>query len=274
MTTIVKRGITGSIYVLSVIAAVYLPPLVSVFYFGVIATLGLYEFYNNIEKTTDILPDKILGYIFTVCYYVAIFLHAINNEVLTIMLIYLVILFFLMFIRSLYRKNAKPFTDIAYTFLGIIYIVIPLSLAVFLRQAFHPIILMSIFIFVWCNDTFAYLTGMKFGKHKLFERISPKKTWEGSIGGFLSVIIAAIIISYLSEEVPIVHLIITAIITSVIGTYGDLVESMFKRQLGIKDSGNILPGHGGILDRFDSMLLALVAVFFYYLIFGYNLASI
>jgi phosphatidate cytidylyltransferase len=120
-------------------------------------------------------------------------------------------------------------------------------------------LLLSIFIFAWCNDTFAYLVGCKFGKKRLFERHSPKKSWEGFFGGLSATIIAAVVM-YLIYGNGLVAWLLIAILTSVVGTLGDLVESMFKRQMGVKDSGNILPGHGGILDRFDILLLVLPAV--------------
>ncbi|MCF0210171.1 MAG: phosphatidate cytidylyltransferase [Bacteroidales bacterium] len=255
-----KRTITGTIYVISVVAAIYLPPLACAIYFAVVAALGLWEFYSNLQKTTTISPNFIGGFLVAVATY-SMFLGRKYSAIalLSVALFYIVI-------SELYRKKENPFTNIAYTVFGVMYIVVPLACTNLIRTQLEPIILMSVFIFAWCNDTFAYLTGMKFGKHKLFERISPKKTWEGFIGGFCFVVIAAIIIAQFTTALPVFDLIVIAIITSVIGTYGDLIESMFKRQIGVKDSGNILPGHGGILDRFDIMLLVLPAVTVYLMI--------
>lgn len=262
MSNIVKRGITGAVYVLSVIAAVYLPPVVCFIYFGVISMIGLHEFYRNMKQTTTVSPNP-FGYLLGLAAYVLLggeIFWSFHRNVILYALALLLLLLFIVPISELYRKKEKPFTNIAYTLLGVMYVVVPLSCANILRiNLFPSIVLMSIFIFAWCNDTFAYLTGMWLGKHKLFERISPKKTWEGCIGGVVSVIIASVIIVYFNNTVELYQILPLAIITSVVGVYGDLIESMWKRQIGIKDSGNILPGHGGILDRFDIMLLVLPA---------------
>lgn len=262
MSNIVKRGITGAVYVLSVIAAVYLPPVVCFIYFGVISMIGLHEFYRNMRQTTTVSPNP-FGYLLGLAAYVLLggeIFWSFHRNVILYALALLLLLLFIVPVSELYRKKEKPFTNIAYTLLGVMYVVVPLSCANILRiNLFPSIVLMSIFIFAWCNDTFAYLTGMWLGKHKLFERISPKKTWEGCIGGVVSVIIASVIIVYFNNTVELYQILPLAIITSVVGVYGDLIESMWKRQIGIKDSGNILPGHGGILDRFDIMLLVLPA---------------
>lgn len=262
MSNIVKRGITGAVYVLSVIAAVYLPPVVCFIYFGVISMIGLHEFYRNMRQTTTVSPNP-FGYLLGLAAYILLggeIFWSFHRNVILYALALLLLLLFIVPVSELYRKKEKPFTNIAYTLLGVMYVVVPLSCANILRTNLFPsIVLMSIFIFAWCNDTFAYLTGMWLGKHKLFERISPKKTWEGCIGGVVSVIIASVIIVYFNNTVELYQILPLAIITSVVGVYGDLIESMWKRQIGIKDSGNILPGHGGILDRFDIMLLVLPA---------------
>ncbi len=263
MNNLLKRAITGSIYVLSVIAAIFIHPIVTSVYFFIIAMIGLWEFYNISSKQNDIKPDAIIGYLIAIATYIAMNENLLGQAIAKAGLFSALILLFVLTIAELYRKSEKPFSNIAYTVLSIIYIVVPLGCVNIIMDvnSSHPqMILMSVFIFAWANDTFAYLTGMKFGKHKLLERISPKKTWEGWIGGFVFTIIAAIVISKFSTALPIESFIAVAVITSVIGTFGDLVESMLKRQVGVKDSGNILPGHGGVLDRFDILLLVLPAV--------------
>lgn len=261
-----KRGITGFIYVLSVIAAVFIDPMVCAIYFFLIAILGLNEFYHN-SKKADIRPNIVLGNLLAVPTYFLVISCSVCNELLfSILVALLIVLFLCVFIVELYSKSKQHFTNIAYTLLGVVYVVVPLSFAnsiVNIRGDFSPMILMSVFIFAWCNDTFAYLVGRKFGKHKLFESVSPKKTWEGSLGGFVSVIVAAVIISCFSTCMQTCDFAVIAVLTSVVGAYGDLTESMFKRQVGVKDSGKILPGHGGILDRFDILLLALPVVYAY-----------
>ena len=273
MSNLLKRAITGAIYVLSVIAAIFIHPVVTGIYFLIVAMIGLWEFYNIAGKQDGVKPNKPVGFLLGAAVYMqcASFLLAFRFSrsaaiLFPVIFPLLLLLLFVLVIGELYRKSEKPFTNIAYTLTGIIYVVVPLALTnviIYNHGTFSPMILMSVFIFAWCNDTFAYLTGMKLGKHKLFERISPKKTWEGWIGGFLFTIIAAIIVSHFSDVLSVIDFIVIAVITSVIGTFGDLVESMFKRQAGVKDSGNILPGHGGILDRFDILLLVLPAVMCY-----------
>lgn len=266
MPNIVVRGITGLVYVLSVIAAIFIHPIVCVIYFFVIAMLGQNEFYHNAKKA-EIRPNVLLGNILgIILYFIVVICSYCEENLFAICLACLTAVSLLIFVVELYSKAKEHFTNISYTFLGGIYVVVPLaltSLIINIKGDFSPMILMSVFIFAWCNDTFAYLTGMKFGKHKLFERISPKKTWEGSIGGAVSVIIAAVIISLFSDSMQVYDYIIIAVLTSIVGTFGDLTESMFKRQIGVKDSGNILPGHGGILDRFDILLLVLPVVYAY-----------
>lgn len=183
-----------------------------------------------------------------------------------------VILLFIVavYIRELYRNHSKPFSNIAMTILPWFYIVLPfdlmLQMSLFNNQ-FNYHIPLSLFVLIWTNDTFAYLSGMTLGRTKLFERISPKKTWEGTIGGGLFTLVAGWIFSLYFNEIALYHWLVIAIITVIFGTLGDLTESLFKRSINVKDSGNILPGHGGILDRFDSILMATPMVYVYVKIF-------
>jgi len=164
------------------------------------------------------------------------------------------------FFIKLYKKTEKkPFTNIAFTFIGIVYIALPLSLlniSVFVLGRYSYEIILGLILIFWASDIGAYISGTLFGRRKLFERISPKKSWEGSIGGAILAFSLAYLISFYFKDL-ILHewMIVTAIIV-IGGTYGDLVESLFKRSIEIKDSGTKLPGHGGFLDRFDSLLLA------------------
>ncbi len=134
---------------------------------------------------------------------------------------------------------------------------------------YQPIYLIGLLVLIWVNDSFAYLTGKNFGKHKLYSKISPKKTIEGFIGGFIAAIIGGILISYFSKSLSLLHWIAIASIVSIFGTIGDLIQSKFKRQAGVKDSGKIMPGHGGIFDRLDSILYASPFVFLYLQIITY-----
>lgn len=161
---------------------------------------------------------------------------------------------------KLYKKNdKKPFTNIAYTFLGIIYVAVPFALlhiAVFYNDTYSFQIIIGALFIQWASDTGAYFAGVKFGKRKLFERISPKKTWEGALGGTILAFIFAIIMAANFDEIADWQWLCIAGIIVIAGTYGDLVESLFKRSIEVKDSGSIIPGHGGFLDRFDGLLLS------------------
>lgn len=188
----------------------------------------------------------------------------------------------LIMVIELYRKQERPADSLAHTFFPISYIVLPFSLFPYLafNQTglnsllshpginFSPGIILAFFLLLWSNDTGAYLSGITFGRHKLFERISPKKTWEGFIGGLVLTVAVAWFISTKLEVVSSTGWIVIALIVSITGTYGDLVESMLKRSAGVKDSGNILPGHGGFLDRFDSVIISFPLVYLYITVFG------
>jgi phosphatidate cytidylyltransferase len=186
------------------------------------------------------------------------------------------------FIAELYSASRAPFMNIAGVLLGVIYIALPLSLttALSLHEGnYDHRILLAVFIFLWSNDVGAYCFGMMFGrkgKHKLFERISPKKSWEGFFGGIIASLAAAFILSSVwggRYGFGDIHWFAMAIIISLSGTFGDLAESMLKRAAGVKDSGKMIPGHGGILDRFDSALFALPCVTAYIYILNINILS-
>lgn len=164
------------------------------------------------------------------------------------------------FLIKLYKKNdVHPFINIALFYLGILYVAVPFALInilVFYEGYYSYQILLGLLFLTWANDVGAYFTGIAFGKTKLFERISPKKSWEGSIGGAVFAITTGVVISNYFHGLLLYEWVIIAVIVVIAGTYGDLVESHFKRSMQIKDSGSAIPGHGGFLDRFDSLLLA------------------
>ncbi len=162
-----------------------------------------------------------------------------------------------LFIIQLFSKTDKQEDKLGKSFLALTYIALPLSLAAMVGHNNNQLI-MAIFILIWISDTMAYLVGCKFGKHKLFERISPKKSWEGAIGGFAFTIIIAAFGGYLFPALgfPVWKWCVIGAVVNIFGIIGDLTESMFKRSAGVKDSGNIIPGHGGLLDRLDSFIFA------------------
>lgn len=267
LSNLLKRSITGSLIVATIIGCIIFNPFSFYILFALISILGLNEFYN-LSKKNNANPQKIIGIITGFVLFSSNFLYASGNIEAKIFLINIPFIV-LIFINELYRKKEQPFINIAYTFLGILYIALPFSLCNYLvlqpsnEVIYTPHILLGLFILLWTSDSGAYVVGSQIGKRRLFPRISPKKSWEGSIGGAVFALIAAWIMSLYFKELILTDWLIIAIITVVSGTYGDLSESLFKRSIDVKDSGNILPGHGGILDRFDSVLLAAPLVFTY-----------
>lgn len=248
------------------ITAIVFGPLSVQILFLIISCTSLYEFYKLIEGNVQpqLIPGITIGalaylYISQVISLGSGFIFAVYAGVA------------LLFIIELYRNKKIPFTNVGFTAMGIIYIVIPFAILIklaFLSGQYSFVLPLGFFILLWCSDTFAYLSGMALGKHRLFERISPKKSWEGSIGGTLAALIAAYILFRTMGEYALQDWIIMALIIVVTGTFGDLVESMLKRSLDKKDSGNILPGHGGLLDRFDGLFISVPFVAFYFWLIG------
>jgi len=258
MNNLLIRSITGIFIILILTGAILWSPLSFTILFFIITLVGVNEFYNLISKT-GYQPQKKSGIIISGL----IFLFSAGSAFGFLPAKSIGLLFpllFIPFILELYTKSKKPFVNIGITILGIMYVALPFSLLPFLLTVFDndytPLLLIGFFILLWTSDSLAYVCGRLFGKHKLFERVSPKKTWEGSIGGAIFSLISAYILSVYFDFLTFPQWAITAIIISVIGNIGDLTESLLKRSVQVKDSGNILPGHGGILDRFDSLLLA------------------
>ncbi|UFH52258.1 phosphatidate cytidylyltransferase [Spirosoma sp. KNUC1025] len=166
----------------------------------------------------------------------------------------------MIFLIKLYKKrDMKPFTNIGFTFLGIIYVAMPFALLIILALrggSFHPMLITGCLLLLWASDIGAYFAGTKFGRRKLFERVSPKKSWEGALGGAAAAATVALGLAFWAPELKPWQWYCVGGIIVVTGTYGDLVESLFKRSIAIKDSGSSIPGHGGFLDRFDGLLLA------------------
>lgn len=169
-------------------------------------------------------------------------------------------LFSMLFVLKLYRKDKKPLTDVSLTVTGVVYIALAFSLLVVAAYkagpAYAPWMIMGILLLLWASDVGAYFAGKAFGKRKLFERHSPKKTWEGFAGGAATSLMVAFFLPYCTDTLSLLHWLGLSALITVTGSYGDLVESQFKRSIMIKDSGSLIPGHGGFLDRFDGLLLA------------------
>ena len=267
MKNILTRTITGIIFITIIIGSICLSIYTFMAVFLLITILGLLEFYK-MAATDTAIPQRSSGIVIGSLLFLTIALYAHHLIGFSFVIINLG-LAFLVFIIELYRKKDHPFTNIAYTLLGVFYIAFPLALLNFFyspfqfRGEFNTHILIAFFTITWLVDTAAYLSGMAFGRHRLFERISPKKSWEGSIGGFLMGIISAWVISLIFKDLTFFHWAIIATIITITGGFGDLVESMFKRSVNTKDTGTLLPGHGGILDRFDCVFFSAPFVFIY-----------
>jgi phosphatidate cytidylyltransferase len=266
--------------VIFIMGGFWLHPL-SFFLTGLILLVGTqYEYYLMI-RNTGVRPQMVTGIITGSAVYVISTLIAIGAVPKNIFFV-LIPLMLVIMVLELYRKENKPFDSLAHTFFPILYTAIPFSMfpfSAFMQTGlssllphesiiFSPGIIIGFFLLIWANDTGAYLTGISIGRHKMLERISPKKTWEGFFGG---VIIAAVVAWLLSDWLGVVDKIqwvFISLIISITGTYGDLLESMLKRSTGVKDSGTIMPGHGGFLDRFDSAIISFPIVYLYISLFG------
>jgi phosphatidate cytidylyltransferase len=254
---------------------------VSFFLTGLIILIGTqYEYYIMI-RSTGARPQLIPGIITGTTAYVISTLIA-SGVIPQNSFLLLIPMMLLIIVVELYRKQEKPFDSLAHTFFSVLYTAIPFSMFPFSAYSrtglqsllphsdivFSPGIIVGFFLLIWANDTGAYLTGMSFGRHRLFERISPKKSWEGFFGGVVLACIVAWLLSGWLGVVAKYHWVIISLIISVAGTYGDLVESMLKRSTGVKDSGTIMPGHGGFLDRFDSAIISFPLVYLFISLFG------
>ena len=275
MNNFIVRTITGVIFVAAIVAS-FLRPETMVLLFSIVTGLTVWEFTGLVNERENVTVNRFICTVAGVYFFFAMtyFCSDLYGEAAksVVFIPYLVTIIYLM-IAELYLKQADPIQDWAYTMLSQMYIALPFSLLNVLAftattngvVTFNTLLPLSIFIFLWVNDSGAYCVGSLLGRHKLFPRISPGKSWEGSIGGAVFVLLAAYAISYFLDGRMLNSLewLGLGLVVVIFGTWGDLVESLFKRTLGIKDSGNILPGHGGMLDRFDSSLMAIPAAVVY-----------
>jgi len=273
VSNLLKRSISGFLYVAIMMLGTLTHPLVFALIFGTVLFFTQYEFYAMVagagHKITR-FPGSILGVIyFLLCFAVA------NNYIPQFFSLAFIPIILFLFILELFRSNRNTLERSGLTILGFIYIAGSFSMMNFIvfssiggqAHTFYPWILVGLFFIIWINDSFAYLIGTKFGKHKMYPKISPKKSWEGLIGGAVAGITMGILNAVMFQAIDMLNWIIVAILTVAFGTLGDLFESKLKREIGAKDSGNILPGHGGFLDRLDSMLFAVPVVFFWLIIY-------
>jgi len=260
VSNFLKRTLTGTIFLVVMIGGIIWNFYSLAGLFFLIAMLGLNEFYSLLSKSGH-EPNYKLGLLCGGTIFLLIAISKLIGEQATIYLSF--VLVSCIFFSEIYRNKQNPFQNIGYTLIGIIYTVIPFALWVsFVKDysynagSYNPHLLLGFFFLLWTNDTGAYLVGRSIGKHKLWERVSPKKTWEGFFGGLILSVGVGYVISLFYPELHYILWMIMAVIVSCAGTMGDLVESAFKRSIDAKDSGSILPGHGGILDRFDGVFLS------------------
>lgn len=277
MKNLIIRTLTGFAFIILVSMSFFLPDFYMFGLFLVFSILGLVEYYQ-MSKRSGGSPQVSVTYVLTIALYVVMYcfhtsIILFHNTLGFVLIAALFILAPLAItpIIELYRKKKKSLLNIALSYFPFFWIVLPLSLGT-IWKTFDSAVVFSIFLIVWASDTLAYCFGMLFGKRRLFERISPKKSWEGFILSFISTVLLSTIftkITFFNDSVFNTYLewMSFAAIVIIFGTYGDLVQSMYKRCANIKDCGKILPGHGGILDRFDSFLFALPAGFIFWLIF-------
>ncbi len=262
-SNLIIRTITGFFFAATIIGSILFSEYSYLCFAALVIVLGIIEFSQLLEKH-DVKIARLLALFSSLILILSFYLRIQyqNNSSFFI----LALLIASIAIAELYKKSERPFINIALSIFSVIYIALPFSLlnfVLFLPGHFYPYIALSIFILIWTNDTFAYLTGMTLGKHKLFERISPKKTWEGTIGGGIAALGVGYLLAQYFTLISTLNWLIIALIIVIFGNYGDLIQSLLKRSIGVKDSGNILPGHGGILDRFDSFLFASPIVVLY-----------
>lgn len=264
------RTVTGFFFILVLVGAILAGVYTFTALFTLIALFSLLEFYHIINQKQK--PNVPVGLLLSISLILGIVQDIFSLDLPGIY--YFSYLFVIgLFLLELYRKSDQAFTNIGLSILGIIYTIVPFIsfiLLGFLAGSFNPWLPLGFLIMLWSNDTGAYLSGKFLGKHKLFERHSPKKTWQGFVGGILLALISAAVIAHYQTLYPLHIWLICAGIIGVFGTYGDLIESMLKRSYGIKDSGKILPGHGGLLDRFDGLLLAAPCVYIFLKFLNYN----
>jgi phosphatidate cytidylyltransferase len=253
-----KRVLSVSVAVPILVTAVHWSSFSYFLIFLVIVTLAMLEFYR-LASSGGMNPNKLLGIGGGVVTYTLVFMHT-SGHVSVGYLYLLCPMVALIYLAELYQRGASPFTNIAYTLLGIVYVSGPFALlhvTAFSQGAYSHEVVMGILLILWANDTGAYLIGSSIGRRSLFKRISPNKSWEGTVGGAILALIVSYAIACYFNSIGLATWLGIGGIIVVAGTYGDLIESMLKRSFNTKDSGRIIPGHGGFLDRFDSFLLAI-----------------
>lgn len=274
MSNFIQRAITGILFILVIGAALFFGPVTYAMMMVFIITLATNEFCKMVRSDEEHwhphLHIAVISNVVAFAIGFLIYFQGIDPRCLLVLICFI----WAVFLYELFSVHQKPVHNIGLTLLSNIYIGLPFALFnlvafKFGEYDYRPIITM--FVLTWINDTGAYLCGVTMGRHKLFERVSPKKTIEGFIGGVILTVAASWGLHYISKlgnnELPLWFCLTCGLIMAIVGTCGDLIESRFKRAVNIKDSGHILPGHGGILDRFDALMFAAPIVILLYYFF-------
>ena len=282
------RTLTGLLFVVVMVGGILWSPLTCGFLFLLVTILGVWEFTGLVNARADVQVNRFITTVAASCLYLGFFGFAAGISAAVSLFVPWLLSIIYLLIAELYLQRENPLNNWAYSLMAQLYVALPFSLLpllLFQHTASVPAegvspragayIILFVFVFLWCSDSGAYCFGSLFGRHKLFPRVSPGKTWEGSVGGGLLTVAVSQLIAFScpadaagGEAATVFGLSPLqwagfAVVVVVFGTWGDLVESLLKRKLGIKDSGRILPGHGGMLDRFDSSLLAIPAAVAY-----------
>jgi phosphatidate cytidylyltransferase len=276
MVNLIKRVLSGVIYIALIVAAILLldnSPVMYLLVFPLLIVLGIGEMISMAkDDATQSWLVNIIDMLGGIGVFVALYLHYESTTMQSRSLWLLPIAAYLLLrtIVQLYRPRQNAVHSLERSFFSLGYVALPIAMLNGIMSITAPRLLLGMFIFIWLYDTGAYCVGMLLGRHRLFERISPKKSWEGVIGGVAFCVAGAYATHHWFNEffqVPDLTVWVgMSVVVAVFATFGDLVESLIKRTVGVKDSGNLLPGHGGILDRIDSLLLVAPAVFIYLLL--------
>ena len=266
MKEVYKRTITGAVIVAVIVCSLISGPYIFFILCCSVNVVGLFEFYRLFEVTkSPVLLGA--GLILSVSLFITAYLFQLGRPDSAFVYVSFPIISFI-FVAMLFIRTEGQFSSLAFVFLGLVYVTFPFILLFFSpfilnRETFNANIVLGYFFFLWANDSGAYITGSLFGKTPLAPVISPKKTWEGSAGGALLVVAFVFINHELFKDLSLINWFVVGFFVIVMGTAGDLVKSAMKRSRNVKDSGKVLPGHGGILDRFDSLIGSILFVYPY-----------
>lgn len=267
---LLQRLMTAIVFVAIMMAGIYWNVYTFLGLLGLIVALSLWEFSGIVLEEEATISRKVLSLVIGLFAFGGIAIASIDVAIPLYAYALFPAFLFLIFLFELFSVSKRPFQNIAFMLMGLVYIALPFSLLVDLtvvKAMYNPNIILGLLLLVWASDTGAYLVGSMVGKTPLFPRISPNKTWEGTIGGWVLSLLVGVALFYIFGIFVLWKWLVLAAICGVFGTLGDLVESMLKRSFGIKDSGSLLPGHGGILDRFDAFLFVLPFVYAFLKIF-------